>query len=166
MSRDLAFADVQLGGVADPLLAFEHLDEIALLCRRPERQVTRPVVVQGVGRQFPDLDARRHELAHRRLEVVVAHDAAGDAGGTRADAGLVDDKDLLAALREVPGRRKAVNARTDHQVSGAAAHQCNGGSQPSRTGASHASPTVREPSTQGPSSGWGNLAWRSLSAIP
>ena len=41
-----------------------------------------------------------------------------------------------------------------------------GRSHPSSTGGRQSVPTVREPSTQGPSSGWGNLQWISLSRIP
>jgi hypothetical protein len=42
----------------------------------------------------------------------------------------------------------------------------SGGSQPSCTGGCQSAPTVREPSTHGPSSGCGNLACFSLSWIP
>src|SRR5262249_8659548 len=76
---------------------------------------------------FPDRHAMRHELAHRRLEVVVAHDTAGDTRRAGADAGLVEHDDAGAAwtdghaargelLREMHGGRQAVNAGADHRV--------------------------------------------------
>ena len=50
---------------------------------------------------------------------------------------------------------------------GCSPSQCPAGrSQPSRTGGAQSVPTVRESSTQGPSSGWGNLQWISFSWIP
>jgi hypothetical protein len=80
--------------------------------------------VQRVGVGLPDLHARGHELGHRGLEVVVAHDAARDARRAGGDAGLVDDEDLLAVGREVPGRREAVHARADDEVlDGGGEHQ-------------------------------------------
>ena len=62
-----------------------------------------------------------HQLAHGRLEVVVAHHAAGDAAGAGRDRGLVDHQDVLAAALalgfqlggQVPGGRQAVNAGAD-----------------------------------------------------
>jgi hypothetical protein len=128
-------AQVQLAGVADALLALEHLGEVALLAGRAERDVARRVVVQRFGVGLPDLHAGGHELGHRGLEVVVAHDPAGDARGAGGDAGLVDDEDLLAVLGEVPGGGEAVDPGADDQVlGGGGEHQCAGGSQPSRTG--------------------------------
>ena len=43
------------------------------------------VIVIGLGIALPDGDRMRHQLAHRRLEVVVADDAAGDARGAGRD---------------------------------------------------------------------------------
>ena len=109
-------AEVQLAGVADALLALEHLGQVALLAGRAERDVARRVVVQRLGIGLPDLHARGHELGHCGLEVVVAHDAAGDARRAGGDARLVDDEHLLAVGREVPGGREAVHARADDEV--------------------------------------------------
>ena len=48
---------------------------------------------------FPDIHGMLHQLAHGWLEIVVAHHAAGDAGRTRSNAGLIDDDDApLGAL--------------------------------------------------------------------
>src|SRR3954463_5356228 len=78
---DRVLAGVELGRVADALVALEHLGEVRLLRRRAERDVAGAVVVQRVGVGLPDLDPRGHELGHRGLEVVVAHDPARDARG-------------------------------------------------------------------------------------
>ena len=73
------------------------------------------MVVERLGVGLPDLHAGGHQLAHRRLEVVVAHDAAGDPGRPGGDPVFVDHEHALALLREVPGRREAVDAGADHQ---------------------------------------------------
>jgi len=44
--------------------------------------------------------------------------------------------------------------------------QCSGGSQPSSTGGFQSVPTVFEPGTQDPSSGWANFVCFSLSWMP
>ena len=112
---DLLLADVQLGRVADPLLAFVDLDQIALLRRRTERDVAAAVVVERLRIRFPHLDAGRHQLGHRRLEVVVADHAARDPRRAGGDVGLVHDQHALALLREVPGGREAVDAGADDE---------------------------------------------------
>ena len=78
---DGGLAGDQLGVVADPPVALVHLDEVGLLRRGPERDVAGAVVVERLRVGLPDLHARGHQLRHRRLEVVVAHHAAGDPGG-------------------------------------------------------------------------------------
>ena len=165
---DLLLAQDQLGLVADPLLALGHGGEVGLLVAVAERDVAGAVVVERLGVGLPDLDAGRHQLGHRRLEVVVADDAAGDPGRARGTRGLVDHQHLLAALGEVPGGGEAVNARSDDQVwDGALArHQWSGGSQPSSTDGFQSAPTVLESSTHGPSSGCGNLQCCSFSRMP
>ncbi len=108
--------------VADALLAAGDLGQVGLLALRPERHVADRVVVVRRRVGLPDLDVGRHQLGHRRLEVVVAHDAAGDPGRAGRDTGLVDDQDVLARslaprlelLGEVVGGRQAVDARPDH----------------------------------------------------
>src|SRR3546814_17499946 len=70
---------------------------------------------------YTTLSRSVHGLAHGRLEVVVAHDAAGDAAGPGGDAALVDDEDVLAAalaarrqrLGQVQRGREAVDAGAD-----------------------------------------------------
>src|SRR5712692_2075043 len=69
----------------------------------------------------------RHQLAHRGLEVVVADDAAGDAGRAGSDIALVDDEDVLAAAEttgpefpgQMPGRRESVDPGPDDDVAAA-----------------------------------------------
>ncbi len=64
------------------------------------------------------------------------------------------------------GPRRAVPRRSGPR-GGPCVLQCPPGrSQPSSAGGRQSVPTVRESSTQGPSSGWGNLQWISLSWIP
>ena len=79
-------AEVELRGIADPLLALEHLSQVPFLRRGPERDVAGAVVVERLRIGLPHLDAGGHQLRHRGLEVVVANHAAGDArrpGGNR-----------------------------------------------------------------------------------
>ena len=110
--------------VADLLLALVDGSEIGLLHLRPDRHVADRVVRVGGRIRLPDLDAGLHELLHGGLEVVVAHDAAGDAGRAGARVRLLEDHDVgtraLAArcqlLAEVVRRREAVQAGADDQV--------------------------------------------------
>jgi hypothetical protein len=116
VARDLGLAQDQLRLVADPLLALGDRGEVRLLVAVAEGDVTGAVVVERLRVRLPDLDACFHQLGHGGLEVVVADDAAGDAGSTRGDRRLVDHQHLLAALGEVPGGGEAVNAGPDHEV--------------------------------------------------
>ena len=124
MRVDLGLAGDELGAVADPLLALEGRGEVRLLHLRAQRDVADRVVVVRGGIRLPDLDARLHELAHRRLEVVVADDAAGDARGAGARLRLVEDDDVGARagaagaklLGEVVGGREPVDAGADDDV--------------------------------------------------
>src|SRR5919109_1299593 len=112
--------------LADPLLPLEGLGEVGLLHRGAEGHVADGVVRVGLRIRLPDLDAGLHQLAHRRLEIVVPDDAAGDAGGARAGLRLLDDDDVLAAaeaalaqlLRQVVGGREPVDAGADDDVRG------------------------------------------------
>ncbi len=106
----------QVGLVADPLLALVDGREVVHLRAVAERDVAGAVVVERLGVGLPDLHAGGHQLGHRRLEVVVAHHAAGDAGGAGGHAGLVHHEHLLAAFGEVPGGGEAVNAGPDHEI--------------------------------------------------
>ena len=112
---DVLLSEEQLGGIADPLLALVHRDQVLLLGRGPERDVAAAVVVERLRVGLPHLDARRHQLLHGGLEVVVADHAAGDARRAGRDVGLVDDEDVRAVLRGVPGGREAVDACADHE---------------------------------------------------
>ena len=123
---DLRLADEQGRVVADPLVALVDRAQVALLRLRAESDVAHAVVVVCGGVRLPHLDARLHELAHRRLEVVVADDAAGDAGGTGAGSRLVEDDDVGAragaALLQLDGEvvrgRQAVHAGADDDEAG------------------------------------------------
>ena len=160
---------VQLGGVADPLLALEDLGQLRLLGRGPEGDVARAVVVERLGVGLPDLDARRHQLRHRRLEVVVADHPAGDPRGAGADRGLLQDERLLAGLGQVPGGGEAVHPGADDQVGsgfGELRHLVLRRLPALEHRRPPVPPTIAEPSTQGPSSGWGNLAWARLRRMP
>ena len=90
--------------VADLLLALVDGREVGLLRLRADRHVADGVV--GVGRRIglPDLDAGLHELLHGRLEVVVAHDAAGDAGRAGAGMRLLEDHDVGAGALAAGGQ--------------------------------------------------------------
>jgi hypothetical protein len=165
---NLGLPQDQVGLVADPLLALVDRREILHLIAVAERDVAGAVVVERLGVGLPDFHASRHQLGHGGLEVIVAHDAAGDPGGAGRNAGLVDHQHLLAALGEVPGGGEAVHAGPDHEVGdGALAHrQWTGGSQPSSTFGCQWVPTVRDFSTHGPSSGCGNLQCCSFRRMP
>src|SRR5262249_60479653 len=81
-------------------------------------------VGERVGVGLPHGHRVRHQLAHRRLEVVVADDPAGDPRGASADAALVEDEDVLAAAMaagpqfpgQMPRGGEPVNPRADDDV--------------------------------------------------
>ncbi len=126
-------ADDQLRGVAEALVPLEDLLQVGLLVLRTERDVPARVVTQGLGVLLPDLHAGGHQLAHRGLEVVVAHDAAGDAGRPRGHPGLVDHEHVGAALRQVPGGGEAVHPRSDDEHVGLGRDGRRHGVPPERT---------------------------------
>ncbi len=114
----------QLRPVPDPLLPLIGCGQVFLLDARAERDVADGVVGVRDRIGLPHLHARLHELAHRRLEVVVADDAAGDPARTRARRRLVEDDDVRARagsarsklLREVVRGRESVDPGADHDV--------------------------------------------------
>ena len=133
---DFILADDQLRAVPDPFLASERLPEVCLLHRRPERDVADRVVCVGRRVGLPHLDAGLHQLAHRRLEVVVADDAAGDPGRARTGMRLVQHEDVRASavpasaelLREVVRGREPVDSGPDDDVWNASRqHYCSVG---------------------------------------
>src|SRR5262249_4919868 len=91
---------------------------------RGDLQVADGVVGERLRVRLPDADRVRHEFAHGRLEVVVADDAAGDAGRAGAHPPLVEDEDVLAATeapapqraREMPRGGQSVDARANDHV--------------------------------------------------
>src|SRR4051794_2649585 len=70
---------------------------------------------------LPDADRMGHQLPHRRLEIVVADDAAGDARRPRTDLAFVENDDvaiLRPSLRghlggQMVGGRQAMNPGSD-----------------------------------------------------
>src|SRR5215471_8688383 len=111
-------------GVADRLLLGVDLRDVLVHRLRGDLQVADGVVGERLRVRLPDADRVRHELAHGRLEVVVADDAAGDAGRAGAHAPLVDDEDVLAAAQataaelacEMPGGGEPVDTRANDHV--------------------------------------------------
>jgi hypothetical protein len=91
---DLGFARDELRAVADALLALERRGQVGLLDLRAEGDVADGVVVVGGRIRLPHLDAGLHQLAHRRLEVVVADDAARDPRCSGTGLRLVEDDDV------------------------------------------------------------------------
>src|SRR5215471_8054102 len=111
-------------GIADRLLLRVDLRDVLVHRLRGDLQVADRVVGERTGVRLPDTDRVRHELAHRRLEVVVADHAAGDAGRAGAHAALVEDEDVLASAeatapqlaREMPGGGEPVDTRANDHV--------------------------------------------------
>ena len=110
--------------VADLLLLRVDAGDVLVHHLRTDLHVADGVVAEGLRVALPHRYAVRHQAAHRRLEVIVAHDAAGDARGAGGDAGFVDHQHVLAAalaglaqvLGQMPGRTEAMNAGADDQV--------------------------------------------------
>ncbi len=118
-------------GIADgPLLL---VDRGAALVHHLGRNlhVADGMVAVGPGVAFPHPDRVGHELPHGRLEIVVANDAAGDAGSAGCDRRLVQHQNvatgtaagLLQPQGQVVGRAEAMNSRTDDGV----LHTCRHG---------------------------------------
>ena len=72
-------------GIADRLLLLVDRADLLVHHLRADLHVADGMVAEGLHVALPDLDALRHQLAHRRLEVVVADHAAGDAGSAGGD---------------------------------------------------------------------------------
>ena len=58
---------------------------------RADLHVADGMIGVGLGVALPHLDGMGHQLAHGGLEIIVADDAAGDAGSTAGDRRFVDD---------------------------------------------------------------------------
>ena len=90
------------------LLLLVDLRDVAVHDLGRELHVADAVVRERLRVGLPHRDRVRHELTHGGLEVIVAHDPAGDAGRTRPDVGLVDHEDVLAGAEpldsELPRR--------------------------------------------------------------
>ena len=124
--------------VADGLLLAVDRGDVFVHHLRGDLHVADGVIAEGLGIALPDRHRVCHELAHGRLEVVIAHHPAGDAAGPGGDAALVDHQDIPAAalpprfqrLCQVPGGRETVDAGTDDH--GAAAVGKRHGTPPER----------------------------------
>jgi len=109
---------------AERRVGLERGGEVGLLDGGPERHVAHGLVRVGGRVRLPDLDARLHQLAHRRLEVVVADDPARDPRGARARLGLLEHDHVLARalaaqaqlLRQVVRRREPVDSGPEDDV--------------------------------------------------
>ena len=121
-ARALAEDDVR--AVADLRLVALDRDAILRLHLGHGGDVADAVEAEALRVRLEELDRNANHLRHRRREVEVAHDAAGDAGCARADVALLEDDDVLprplAARfeleREVVRAREAVDAASDDDV--------------------------------------------------
>ena len=115
--------------VADRFLLLVDRRDLRVHDIRADLHVADRMIAVGLGVALPDRHAMRHQLAHRRLIVVVADDAARDPGGARADVGLVEHDDARAvrsdglssraqAPREMQAGGQAVDAGADDDVVG------------------------------------------------
>jgi len=86
------------------------------------------MIAQHVGMALPNRYAVRHQLAHRRLIVIVAHDAAGNTRCAGTDALFVDDENVCTrslakgfqVLGQMIGRTQPMNAGADDHILGPA----------------------------------------------
>ena len=112
--------------VADRLLLLVDRGDVVAHAFGADLHVAHGMIGVGLGVALPHLDGVGHQLAHGRLEIIVADDAAGDARGACRDRRLVDHEDVGARapagrfqhLREMEGRAEAVNAGPDDGVFG------------------------------------------------
>ena len=124
VARAVRLALDELGLVADRPLLRGDLGHVLVHALRADLHVAHGMVVVGLGIALPHLDAGRHQRAHRRLVVIVADHAAGDAGGAGGDRGFVHHRDIGAAAAarglqragQMVGRAEAVDAGTDDEI--------------------------------------------------
>ena len=120
-------ADIEVGGIALVVLRLVQRDVVALLVGFADRDIADLLEAEIHRVGLPHLHALAQDRVQRLGHVEVAHAAAGEAGGARARAGLVDQHHVgafaLAALGqvlgEVIGGRHAVHAGADHDELGA-----------------------------------------------
>ncbi len=111
----------EFGLIADRALLLVDRGDVLAHAFGTELEVTDRMIAEGFGVALPHLDGVRHELAHGRLEIIVADDATGDARGAGADHALVHDDNvfagpssaLLEKLGEMVGGGEPVNPGTD-----------------------------------------------------
>ena len=116
----------EIGGVADLLLLLVDARDILPHGLVADLHVADWVIAEPGRIGFPDLHAVSHQLAHCRLEIVVPHNAAGDAAGAGRDRRLVEHQDVFAVapsgrfqpFGQPPSGRQPVNPRTDHDMAG------------------------------------------------
>ena len=95
-------ADHELGRVAHALVLLADGHEVVDLLLGDGREVADLAEAVGVGLGLEDLDRAAHDLGDRPGAVVVAHDPAGAAGRSAADAALVEHHHVGAALGQAP----------------------------------------------------------------
>src|SRR5450755_2447640 len=119
----------EYGLVTDRLLLLVDRADLRVHDLGADLHVSDRVIAVRLRVALPDRDRMRHQLAHRRLVIIVAHHAAGDARRAGADAGLVEDDDAVRTLADghalgaqasgkVHCGRKAVDAGADDDVRG------------------------------------------------
>ncbi len=119
-----SLAEDDVRAIADRRLVALDCDAILRLHFGDRGDVTDAVEAEACRIGLEELDRDPDDLRHRRREVEVAHDAAGDPGRARADMALLEDDDVLprplaACLeleREVVRAREAVDAAPDDDV--------------------------------------------------
>ena len=115
-----------------------------------------------------DRDAPVAQLRAPQLEILLERDPQRVPRAPAALAGPALAVLQVVALAAAAGDRdpRAPPHRPGQCRLGSHRLQCAGGSQPSSTGGFQLVPTVARALDPGPSSGWGNLQWRSFSVIP
>ncbi len=127
VAKRLALAFDEFGFVADRLLLLVDRADLVVHDFRADLHVPDRVVAVRRRVALPHGHGVRHQLAHRRLVVVVAHYAARYPRGARANVGLVehDDPNAVRADRfplrseargEMHRCRQPVDAGTDDDV--------------------------------------------------
>ena len=110
--------------IADCLLLGGDLHYVLAHGFGADLHITGIVEVIGLRVALPKINAFRHQLAHGRLEVIIADHAAGDARRPGGNAALIDHQNIFAATpaarfqrrRQMIGGAQAVNAGANNEV--------------------------------------------------
>jgi hypothetical protein len=117
-------ADVQVGAVAHGVLAGVDALVVRLLLALGRADVAHLLEAKGHRVVGPHVHAVAQDGVERLGHVEIAHAAAGNARGARADAGLIKHNHVGAAAApalpelhgQVPGAAQAVDARAEDDV--------------------------------------------------